>query len=503
MEATRLSQALARTKENFLASMSHEIRTPMNAILGMSTQLSKTTLTGQQQFYLDTIHSAADNLLVVINDILDLSKIEAGKLSLENIGFRIGPAVHRAMVVLSHKAEEKGLLFTNSLLDASIHSVLVGDPYRLNQILLNLISNAIKFTDKGSVDLRVFLEKDESSSQLVCFEVTDTGIGMDEDFMKNLFDKFSQEFDSTTRKYGGTGLGMSICKELIDLMGGSIAVSSAKGSGTIVSFRIPLVKGTEADLPVQEAAVIHADLLRGKKILVTDDNDMNRLVASTVLRSHGAEVVEAASGYEAVECLSARHIDVVLMDIQMPGISGLEATRLIRENGIGVPIIAMTANAFKGESEKCINAGMNDYLPKPFREQDLITVLCRWLVAGSPGAGIAKPYKRKYDLSLLREISRGNESFVSKMVQLFCQQAPEMVQQMKAAFQQGDMSDIEALAHKLKPSIDNLAIEELREPVRRLEKAGRNNIPWNEVTALLSQMENVILEVVLDVRQEA
>lgn len=378
--AREQAEGSTRSKEVFLANMSHEIRTPMNAILGMANQLAKTTLDSKQLFYLDTINSASENLLVIINDILDLSKIEAGKLQLENIGFAPKDVVSRAMQVLMHKAEEKGLYLTHSKCTENLSPVLMGDPYRLNQVLLNLISNAIKFTEKGGVDICCGIVKETTATQTLCISIQDTGIGMDEAFVNNLFDKFSQEDVSVTRQYGGTGLGMSICKDLIGLMGGEIRVESKKGTGTKVSFIVEFTKGNTSNLPAKETACITKEVLAGRKILVVDDNKMNRLVAKTILSNYGAVVTEAVNGSEAIEMLLNADIEVVLMDIQMPVMGGVEATRIIRDNiSKSLPVIALTANAIKGDNEKYIEGGMNAYLSKPFKEMDLLNIVASWV----------------------------------------------------------------------------------------------------------------------------
>lgn len=505
-KAKKITEELAKTKQNFLANMSHEIRTPMNAIMGMANQLGKTPLNPTQQFYLNTINSASDNLLVIINDILDLSKIEAGKLSFENIGFEPQLFVLNAMQVLANKADEKGLKLTNSYFDNAVSKVLVGDPYRLNQVMLNLISNAIKFTEKGGIDVKLHVLSSNDQSQLIQIAITDTGIGMEDEFVQRLFDKFSQEYESVSRKYGGTGLGMSICKDLIELMGGKIFASSKKGEGTTVTFELELKKGTQADLKTKEIIEFKKDFLADKKILIVDDNDMNRLVASIILENYGTQIFEAINGSEAIEKVNSVQPDLVLMDLQMPIVNGFEATETIRKQGNNVPIIALTANAIKGENDKCFVSGMNDYVPKPFKEEDLLKVIAKWLgkeaattTASTEETNIAMLDNNDellYDLTNLNTISGGNEVFIKKMLAIFCAQTPQMMQDMQKAFTANELEKMGALAHKIKPSIDNLAINSLKQVVRDIEAAGKSKSTTDDLPQKLQLCQDVVVKVV-------
>lgn len=379
-KAKKVTEELAKAKHNFLANMSHEIRTPMNAIMGMSRQLLKSELNDEQRSYLGNITNASENLLVIINDVLDLAKLEAGELSIEKIPFVPKQVMENVMKVMMHKAEEKGVSLTNSFCDLHLSPVLIGDPFRINQVMLNLVSNAIKFTVEGSVDLSFKVLTDNETFQELELKVADTGIGMDQSFLKDLFKKFSQEYESTSRKFGGTGLGMSISKNLIDSMGGEILVESKKGIGTTIYVRFTFEKGKELDMIKKDTNTISTKNLKGKKILVVDDNIMNRMVATLILDEFEVLVSEAENGEEAIEYLKNNDCDLVLMDLQMPISNGFEASIVIRERlKLDTPIIALTANVIKGEKQKCFSVGMNDYLSKPFDEEQFLEIISKWL----------------------------------------------------------------------------------------------------------------------------
>ncbi|MEO5893113.1 MAG: response regulator, partial [Ferruginibacter sp.] len=425
-------------------------------------------------------------------------------LNLESIGFEPKALISRAMQVLRHKAEEKGLSITDSTCDTELSPVLIGDPYRLNQVLLNLISNAIKFTEKGCVDLSCSVVKDTTVMQTILIEVKDTGIGMDELFVNNLFEKFAQEDVSVTRQYGGTGLGMSISKDLVELMGGEIIVRSKKGTGTSVSFKVEFAKGRTDDLPSKAtfSININKNMLANKKILVVDDNKMNRLVAKTILHNYGAITTEAVNGREAIDLLQQYEIDLVLMDIQMPVMGGMEATKIIRDEISGsLPIIALTANAIKGDNEKCIDGGMNAYLSKPFKEEDLLKMVSFWLEEGkaSPATKDVNgevSQGKLYDLSTIRTISRGNEIFVVKMVNMFIEHTPAQVVEMEAKYHDGDYKGMGAIAHKIKPGIDNMGIVSLKETIRAIERIGKDGMDIDLVPDLLQKVSKDLGQVI-------
>lgn len=504
IDARRLAEGSAQSKEAFLANMSHEIRTPMNAILGMGRQLKKTSLDAKQQSFLDTINAAGENLLVIINDILDVSKIEAGKLIIEQIGFSINDLLSKIARVIIHKVEEKGLQFS-VMVEEGIPAVLIGDPYRLNQVILNLVSNSVKFTERGMVVIRCYPGEGPDGSKTVCIEVKDTGIGMDEAFQQRLFQKFQQEDISVARKYGGTGLGMNISKQLVELMGGSITVSSTKGEGTAVTICIPLLPGLSTDLPVKKETAVDPGILRQKKILLVEDNEMNRMVATAVLNNYGACVSEVVDGWEAVKAVKENHYDLILMDVQMPVMDGYEATRQIRQEGFHhLPVLALTANAIKGEYEKCMQAGMNGYVSKPFEEEELIKTVAGMLgteVTTVPVPEKQVPGEALYSIEKLQQISMDNEEFIPKMLQLFLDEVPAAVQSIRQAYTGHDLKKVQAVAHRIKPALDNLCIGSLKQEIRDLEQMAKEGKNGTRMEGLIQKLEDVIGRVAADMRK--
>ena len=386
-EAKAVAETSTQAKQRFLTNMSHEIRTPMNAILGMSHLLEKTALDAKQTSYLNAITASADTLLVIINDILDSAKIEAGRLTIEHIGFDPVSLCQQVEKTLRYRAEEKGLLF-EILPDPALPAVLFSDPHRLTQVLLNLAGNAIKFTEQGHVRLACTLLKQPAPHEAVVeFVVEDTGVGIEAEYLEQIFEEFSQEDSSVTRQFGGSGLGLSISQKLVALLGGELQLESRKHAGTRSRFALRMPVGHPQSLTQKQydsLDYLHK-ALRGKRLLLVEDNVFNRMLATIFLTNAGIEVHEASNGQLAVELARAQTYDLILMDVQMPVQNGYQATaQLRRDLGLATPIIALTANAIVGERDKCLAAGMSDYLTKPFEEVRLLKMVYKWVVGYQP-----------------------------------------------------------------------------------------------------------------------
>jgi signal transduction histidine kinase len=373
-KAIREARQAKQMQEQFLANMSHEIRTPMNGIKGMTELLLDTPLSPKQQELAGTIKSSAGNLLVIINDILDFSKIQAGKLNIEKIAFSLKDIFDSTASIFEHRLKKKGLHLHIDT-DPALPGLLVGDPYRLNQVLINLLGNAIKFTEQGQIQIRAAVAKRSEQEVVVSFDITDTGIGISPACLPDIFDSFSQAGEGKDHRYGGTGLGLAICKQLLHLQGGEITVASTPGQGSTFHFHLPYGYNDKpvADQPAIVPLKDYSNLLTGRRFLVAEDNEINQRLIDYVLTKAGGTVQLANNGVQAIGYLqNDQDFDLIIMDLQMPEMDGYATTKYIRKDlHMHIPIIAMTATAMKGEQLQCLQSGMNEYMTKPFEFADL------------------------------------------------------------------------------------------------------------------------------------
>ncbi len=493
------AEEASKAKEAFLANMSHEIRTPLNAIIGFLRELEKQELSNLQKKYIENSSIASKHLLAIINNILDISKIEAGEMSINDEAFIIENSIKNVVTVLQPKAEQKSIdLIINY--DSKISKVLKGDPLRIEQILFNLIGNSLKFTQKGEISVNCNLISEEINSEEICISIYDTGIGMDKKFIDTIFKKFSQEDKKITRKFGGTGLGMAITKELVNLMNGRIEVESEKNIGTKIYIYLTFEKGNQENI---NTALSDKELtnIDGARILLVEDNDLNRMVAQNSLQYFNCKVVEAENGLEAVEILKTNEFDIILMDIQMPEMDGIEATKIIRNKlNIKTPIIALTANAFKTEIEKCRKAGMDDYVTKPFDETILLETIAKLLHRENDKSILlnhASENNWLYNLSSLNNLSRGNQEFVQKMITVFIDQTIETIEKVEKAIPLNDFQEVSRLIHKIKPSVEGMGILSILDDVKFLEKISKETNDKEHIILLFSTIKFTLEKVVL------
>lgn len=472
-----------KAKELFLANISHEIRTPINGIAGLAALLNENPNIQEQAAYLHAIQTAADNLKVIINDILDLASIESGKLKFEQIGFNLNDLLNAVINTFLFQATEKKIDLRYHLHEDA-NKIFIGDPVRLNQILLNLINNAIKFTNHGYIAVNCNVKKKDVKKYLLEFEVRDTGIGIPKDKLKTIFESFSQADASVTRKYGGTGLGLTIVKQLVELQNGSIQVTSQEGFGSTFRFEILYELGSKANIKghLGKDSPLLKKNLKDLSVLLVEDNDVNRLYASSILKIWDCKIDTAENGFVAVEKIKNEVYDIVLMDLQMPVMDGFEATKTIRALDSAkknLPIIALTANATRTAVEQCLANGMNDCLSKPFTPEDLYNKLVLYKKNGSSKKKKADFVPTNIDLAYLRNMSNNNQKFIEEMLMAFHKSIPASIEEIKTHTVAKAWTALARSVHKLKPSLTLMGLHSAKEQALILEDLAKQhkNIP--------------------------
>jgi signal transduction histidine kinase/CheY-like chemotaxis protein/HPt (histidine-containing phosphotransfer) domain-containing protein len=498
-----------KAKSEFIANISHEIRTPLNAIIGFTEQLTKTPLSNKQSDYLKIIDKSSEHLLSLINDILVISRIEAGIISFEEEPFRLKDAVEEVYNTMIIKADEKDIDFNYSI-SGNKNEILNGDPSRLKQILMNLLSNAIKFTEKGYVDLKVFKLDENEDSISYRFDVNDTGIGIPKNRLKDIFDQFKQIDSAVTKKHGGTGLGLTICKKIVELQGGTIQVNSSPGLGSQFSVLISYKKGDHHYFEENQEVNIDNKLLEGLSVLLVDDDSVNRLLGKTILEDLNCDTDIAIDGEDALKKINTKKYDVILLDIYMPGMSGIELAKIIRKQpgNEDLPLIAVTAAAIKSEVKNFFAAGINDYLIKPFKEKSLYNKIAKTMKIKSPTLDSNNNDKQEdttlkpYDLTQLKSVAAGKPEFFEKMIRTFINNANEGIKQMHIDLQKRDYENIGRVAHKMLPSFRHLEVNEVVELLNSIKNEQATKLKQNEIKNIVNSIKTKTESVTNDLEKE-
>jgi len=489
-----------QAKQIFLSNMSHEIRTPMNAIIGFTTVLAKTELTDQQKEYLQAIKSSGDTLIVLINDILDLAKVNSGKMTFELVPFELSSTISTILLLFETKIKEKKLKL-EKFYDDTIPKILLGDPVRLNQIILNLLSNALKFTTSGKIALSVSLLSEDKDNVTIEFSIRDTGIGINQNKLEKIFESFQQASNGTSRLYGGTGLGLAIVKQLVELQGGTITVDSIVNKGSRFNFSLSFQKTKVEIIQNLENEYLNTDI-KNIKILVVEDVQLNQLLMKTILEHFGFDLEIADNGKIAIDKLKKNKFDVILMDLQMPEMNGFEATRYIRDMmNSKIPIIALTADVTTVDLAKCKSFGMNDYISKPLDEHLLYNKIIEQFrnpnylnLSENIKDHILLNDKTVFvDLSYLNNLTKSDPKLMLGMIAIYMAQTPLLIEAMKKGLENKDWNALQIAVQKMIPSMSIMGISKDFEnlAIKIQEQTNNIQIQMANIPNLVLQLEEV------------
>jgi len=508
--ATQIAESAVKAKQQFLSNMSHEIRTPMNAIIGFTKVILKTDLSAKQKEYLTAIKMSGDALIVLINDILDLAKVDAGKMTFEQIPFKMALSIAAMIHLFEPKIQEKNLRLVKEY-DNRIPEVLIGDPVRLHQIISNLVSNAVKFTTKGKITVSAHLLNEDEEKVTIEFAVSDTGIGIPENKILTIFENFQQATSGTSRLYGGTGLGLSIVKQLVEPQGGTIRVKSNVNAGSTFSFTLSFQKTNDG--AESESEILELDTeIKNIKVLVVEDIALNQLLMKTLLDDFGFERDVAANGKIAIEKLQSKSFDIILMDLQMPEMNGFDATEYIRTKmNSKIPIIALTADVTTVDLVKCKAVGMNDYISKPVDERLLYNKIIGL---------VKKPTQAKYtndeekvidkikknkciDLDYLLHRTKSDPTLMMEMISLYLEQTPSLVNAMKKSLYEKDWDLLYASVHKMIPSFSIMGIsQDFENMAKQVQEYASTQQQTDGIPALVLKLEDICAQACMELQEE-
>ncbi len=504
-EAIVKAESAVKSKQQFLANMSHEIRTPMNSIIGFTKVILKTDLTAKQKEYVNAIKMSGDTLIVLINDILDLAKVDSGKMVFEKKTFKLAMSITALLHLFETKIQEKNLELVVKY-DQNIPEVLIGDAIRLHQIILNLVSNAVKFTSKGKIAVSIRKLTEDIENITLEFSISDTGIGIEADKIDQIFENFQQAHSQTCRIFGGTGLGLAIVKQLVEAQGGSVHVESELGKGSTFSFVLPFKKTNRTSIVVDDIVEFIDNPTKNIKVLIVEDVELNQLLMKTILDDFGFEYDIAENGKIAIENLKEYHYDIVLMDLQMPVMNGFDTTNYIRNTlKSSIPIIALSADVTSTNVEKCLAAGMNDYIAKPIDDNVLYRKILTIIKKPEQRIDLEtienyEPKTQKCtDMGYLNSLTKSNPKLMTEMINVYLNQTPVLINSIKKSWLNQDLDTLKSAVHKLIPSFKIVGIDKKYEEIAR--KIGDEFLIAKCQNWVL-ELENVCLQAVEELKIE-